>query len=162
MHQRGAEASSEEELYRTIPGLENASIVRYGVMHANTFINSPKILNKTLQSKKYKNIFFAGQLTGVEGYCESISTGLLAAINMDRMLKNKELIELNNKTMLGALVEYITFNEHKKLQPINSNWGIVEEIIGDKKKLKDKNYKNEIRSNRALKEIEKIKKIIEE
>ena len=131
-------------------------------MHANTFINSPKILNKSLQSKKYKNLFFAGQLTGVEGYCESISTGLFAAINMDRMLKNKPLIELNNKTMLGALIDYITFKEHKTLQPINSNWGIVEEVIGDKKKLKDKNYKNQIRSSRAIKEIEKIKTIIKE
>ncbi len=152
----------QKRLIQSIPGLENASIVRYGVMHANTFINSPKILNKTLQSKKYKNLFFAGQLTGVEGYCESISTGLFAAINLDRMLKNKNLIELNNKTMLGALIEYITYSEHKKLQPINSNWGIVEEVIGDKKKLKDKNYKNEIRSKRAIEEIEKFKKIIRE
>ena len=120
------------------------------------------LLNKSLQTKKYKNLFFAGQLTGVEGYCESISTGLLSAINMDRMLKGKKLIELNNKTMLGALIDYITFEEHKKLQPINSNWGIVEEVIGDRKKLKDKNYKNQIRSQRALEEIEQIKKIIEE
>ncbi len=152
----------QKKLIQSIPGLENATIVRYGVMHANTFINSPKILNKTLQTKKHKNLFFAGQLTGVEGYCESISTGLFAAINLDRMLKNKPLIELNNKTMLGALIEYITYEEHKKLQPINSNWGIIEEVIGDKKKLKDKNYKNQIRSDRALNEIDKIKAIIKE
>lgn len=150
----------QKRLIQAIPGLENASIVRYGVMHANTFINSPKILNKTLQTKKYPNLFFAGQLTGVEGYCESISTGLLAAINLDRYLLNKPLIELNNTTMLGALVEYITFSEHKKLQPINSNWGIIKEIEGDKKKLKDKKYKNEIRSKRALDEIDKIKNIL--
>lgn len=152
----------QKRLIQSIPGLENASIVRYGVMHANTFINSPKILRKSLQTKKYENLFFAGQLTGVEGYCESISTGLLAAINMDRYLKNKTIIELDNKTMLGALIEYITFEDHKKLQPINSNWGIIKEVIGDKKKLKDKKYKNEIRSSRALEEIEKIKQIIEE
>ncbi len=152
----------QKKLINSIPGLENANIIRYGVMHANTFINSPKILNGFLQTKKHKNLFFAGQLTGVEGYTESIATGLLSAINMDRYLKNKNMIKLSNKTMLGALVEYITFEEHKKFQPINSNWGIVEEIICDKKKAKDKNYKNTIRSNRSLEEIEEIKKIIEE
>lgn len=146
----------QKKLVQSIPGLENANIVRYGVMHANTFINSPKILNKCLQTKKYENIFFAGQITGVEGYCESISTGLLAAINLDKFLKKEEMITLTNNTMLGALVEYITFEEHKKFQPINSNWGITAEVIGDKKKLKDKKYKNEIRSKRALEEICKI------
>ena len=153
----------QKRLIQAIPGLENASIVRYGVMHANTFINSPKILEKTLQTKKYKNIFFAGQLTGVEGYCESISTGLFAAINLDRFLSNKPLIKLDNQTMLGALIEYITYQEHKKLQPINSNWGIIKEVEGDKKKLKkDKNLKNQLRSSRALEEIDKIKEQIEE
>ena len=109
----------QKKLINSIPGLENANIIRYGVMHANTFINSPKILNGFLQTKKHKNLFFAGQLTGVEGYTESIATGLLSAINMDRYLKNKNMIKLSNKTMLGALVEYITFEEHKKFQPIN-------------------------------------------
>lgn len=152
----------QKRLIQSIPGLENASIVRYGVMHANTFINSPKILNKALQTNKYENIFFAGQLTGVEGYCESISTGLFSAINMDRFLNNKPMIELDNQTMLGALIDYITFKDHQKLQPINSNWGIIKEVEGDKKKLKDKKYKNELRSSRALNVIEKIKKIINE
>ncbi len=153
----------QKRLIQAIPGLENASIIRYGVMHANTFINSPKILNKSLNTKKYENIFFAGQLTGVEGYCESISTGLFAAINLDRFLKQKELITLDNTTMLGALIDYITFENHKKLQPINSNWGIVKELNEDKKKLKkDKNLKNQLRSSRALEEIKRIKEIIEE
>ena len=153
----------QKRLIQSIPGLENASIVRYGVMHANTFINSPEILKKTLQTKKYENIFFAGQLTGVEGYCESISTGLFAAINLDRYIQNKSLIELDNQTMLGALIDYITYQGHKKLQPINSNWGIIKEVEGDKKKLKkDKNLKNQLRSNRALEEIVKIKKLIED
>ncbi len=150
----------QKKLIQAIPGLENAVITRYGVMHANTFINSPKILKKTLQTKKYENLFFAGQLTGVEGYCESIATGLLAAINLDKFLNKQPLIELSNETMLGALVEYITFENHKKFQPINSNWGITKEIEGDKKKLKDKKYKNEIRAKRALNEIEKIQKIL--
>ena len=144
-----------------IPGLENAQITRYGVMHANTFINSPKILNKHLQTKKYENIFFAGQLTGVEGYCESISTGLFAAINMDRFLKNKPLIELNSKTVLGALIDYITYENHKKFQPVNASWGIVDEIETDKK-IKDKKLKNEMRSKRAIECIEKVLNIINE
>ncbi len=152
----------QKKLIQLIPGLENAKITRYGVMHANTFINSPKILNRFLQSKKYQNIFFAGQLTGVEGYCESISTGLLAAINMDRYLKNKPLIELDNTTMLGALVDYITFEGHKNFQPINSNWGIIKELEVERKKLKDKKYKNELRSKRALDKIEHTLKLIEE
>ena len=149
----------QKKLIHSIPGLENANIVRYGVMHANTFINSPKILNKHLQTKKYKNIFFAGQLTGVEGYSESISTGIFAAINMDKYLKKENMINLSNNTMLGALVDYITYENHKKFQPINSNWGIIGELDDDPKKLKDKIYKNTKRSNRA---IEEIKKYIEE
>ncbi len=150
----------QKRLISSIPGLENANIVRYGVMHANTFINSPAILNKYLQSEKYNNLFFAGQLTGVEGYCESISTGLFAAINMDRFLKKLPLISLSDNTMLGALISYITYKNHKSFQPINSNWGIIAEVTGNKKQLKDKKFKNSLRSNRALAEIEEIKKII--
>ena len=151
----------QKKMLSLIPGLENAQITRYGVMHANTFINSPKILNKHLQTKKYENIFFAGQLTGVEGYCESISTGLFAAINMDRFLKNKPLIELNSKTVLGALIDYITYENHKKFQPVNASWGIVDEIETDKK-IKDKKLKNEMRSKRAIECIEKVLNIINE
>jgi len=148
--------SEQKEMMKYIPGLENAHIVRYGVMHANTFINSPKILNKYLQTNKYPNIFFAGQITGVEGYCESISTGLLAAINTDRFLKNRKMLELTDCTMLGALVNYITYKNHKKFQPVNSNWGIVKEAEGDKKQLKDKNFKNNLRAERSIKEIESV------
>lgn len=147
----------QKKLIHSIPGLENASIVRFGQMHANTYINSPKILNKYLQTKKYPNIFFAGQITGVEGYCESISTGLFSAINMDRYINNKQMIELNSTTMLGALIDYITYQGHKSFQPINSNWGIIQEIEIEKNKRKDKKYKNEMRSTRAIREIERIK-----
>ncbi len=150
----------QKKLIHSIPGLENANITRYGVMHLNTFINSPKILNKFLQTKKFDNLFFAGQLTGVEGYSESIITGLFSAINLDRFLKNKEMIELSNNTMLGSLIDYITYPEHKRFQPINANWGITANIEGDKKKLKDKKYKNELKSKRALDEIEKIKEFL--
>lgn len=123
----------QKKMIQSIPGLEKAEIVRYGVMHANCFINSPKLLNKTLQAKFNPNLFFAGQITGVEGYNESIATGLFAAINAYRLIKNEPLIELDNKTMLGALIDYITFVGHKNLQPVNSNWGIVAPIELDKK-----------------------------
>ena len=152
----------QKKMLEFIPGLENANIVRYGVMHANTFINSPKILNPYLQSKKYSSLFFAGQLTGVEGYCESIITGLFSAINMERYLSDKPMIELSQDTMLGSLIAYITCENHKKFQPINSNWGIVNKIDGDKKKLKDKKFKNSLLSKRALDETDKIKKLLEE
>ena len=138
----------QKKMIQAIPGLENAEIVRYGVMHANCFINSPKLLNKTLQAKFNPNLFFAGQITGVEGYNESIATGLFAAINVYRLIKNKPLIELDNKTMLGALIDYITFVGHKNLQPVNSNWGIVAPIELDKKIRKDKKLKNSILANR--------------
>lgn len=140
--------SEQKRLLEAIPGLEKAEIVRYGVMHANTFINSPKVLNKTLQSKKDPNIFFAGQITGVEGYSESIATGLLAAVNMARHLKGEAMLELPDTTMLGALCEYITFPEHKHFQPVNSNWGIVQKV--DIPKKLGKEAKNTALSERSL------------
>ena len=101
--------NAQKELIKFIPGLENANIVRFGVMHRNTYIFSPKVLNQSLQTKKRSDLFFAGQITGVEGYTESIATGLLAGINMVRFIKNKPLITLPSITMLGALVNYMTF-----------------------------------------------------
>ena len=147
----------QKKLLNTIPGLENAQIVRYGVMHANTFINSPKILNKTLQSKNNPDLFFAGQITGVEGYNESIITGLFAAINMLRYLKGEKLIELSSKCMLGALLDYITFENHKSFQPVNANWGIIKKIEFDKQTRKNKEDKSAILSKIALKYIKEIK-----
>lgn len=148
----------QKRLIQSIPGLENAKIVRYGVMHANTFINSPNILNKTLQSKKSKNIFFAGQLTGVEGYTESIATGLFAAINIDKFLRGEELLELCEETMLGALLSYITYKEHRNFQPVNSNWGIIAPMEMDKATRRNKELKNGLLAKRALKKIEAIRK----
>ena len=150
----------QKRLIQSIPGLENAEIVRYGVMHANTFINSPKILNKTLNTKKDPNLFFAGQITGVEGYTESIATGLLAGINAYRLIKNLPLVELTNETMLGALVDYITYEEHKNFQPVNSNWGIVAPMDIDKKIKKDKNQKNTLLANRSIECIFNIKNVL--
>ena len=127
---------AQKELLHSIPGLENVNIVRYGVMHRNTFINSPKILNASLQTRKRHDLFFAGQLTGTEGYTESIATGMLAGINMARLINNEELLILPKQTMLGALTQYISDENHTKFQQINSNWGIVEPIELPKKERK--------------------------
>jgi methylenetetrahydrofolate--tRNA-(uracil-5-)-methyltransferase len=147
---------AQKELIQKIPGLENANIVRYGVMHKNTFIFSPKVLKRTLQSKKREDLFFAGQLTGTEGYTESIASGLLAGINMAKYVSNEPMLELDSVSMLGALVKYITFEEHTKLSPINSNWGIVDPIDLPKKIKKDKKQKNTILANRALDYIKTV------
>ena len=141
---------AQKELIHSIPGLENANIVRYGVMHRNTFINSPQVLNATLNTRERANLFFAGQITGVEGYTESIATGMLAGINMARQLEGKELITLPKETMLGALCNYISSSELKHFQPMNSNWAVVTPIELPKKERKNKKLKNELLSKRSI------------
>ncbi len=147
---------AQKELVHSIPGLENANILRYGVMHRNTFINSPKILNKFLQCKKRENLFFAGQITGTEGYTESIATGMYAGINLARLLRGEKFLELPDITMLGALTTYISFEEHKHFQPVNSNWGIVKTLEADKKTKKNKKLKNELLAKRSIDYLETI------
>lgn len=141
---------AQKELIHSIPGLENANIVRYGVMHRNTFINSPQVLNNTLNTRKRENLFFAGQITGVEGYTESIATGLLAGLNMARQIEGKKLIQLPQETMLGALCNYISSSELKHFQPMNSNWAVVPPIELPKKERKNKKLKNELLSKRSI------------
>lgn len=141
---------AQKELIKLIPGLENANIMRYGVMHRNTFINSPQVLNPTLQTRNRENLFFAGQITGTEGYTESIASGLLAGLNMAKYIKGEELLTLPTETMLGALMNYITNPEQTKFQPINSNWAIVKEIDLSKQIRKNKKEKNTILSNRSI------------
>lgn len=141
---------AQKELLQSIPGLEDCNIVRYGVMHRNTFINSPKLLNPTLQTRKRQDLFFAGQITGTEGYTESIASGLLAGINMAKFLKGEALLELPLETMLGALTHYITNQDNDNFQPINSNWGIVPSIELPKKERKNKKLKAELISKRAI------------
>lgn len=148
---------AQKELLQSIPGLENVNIVRYGVMHRNTFINSPNLLNPTLQTRTRKDLFFAGQITGTEGYTESIASGLLAGLNMARLLSDQPLLELPQETMLGALTHYITNPEHENFQPINSNWGIVPSIELPKKERKNKKLKGELLSKRALETLNQIK-----
>lgn len=115
----------QKRVFSLIPALKNLEIIRYGVMHRNTFINSPKVLNKDLSLKKDENLFFAGQITGVEGYMESASSGILAGINVVRRLKNKSCANLNNKTMIGALNSYITDESIENFQPMGANFGIM-------------------------------------
>ncbi len=148
---------AQKELLQSIPGLENVNIVRYGVMHRNTFINSPKILNPSLQTRKRADLFFAGQITGTEGYTESIASGLLAGINMARYLTGQDLLVLPKETMLGALTQYITDENHDKFQPINSNWGIVAPVDMPKKERKNKKLKAEYITKRSIEYLNLIK-----
>ena len=148
--QTNLKMGAQKELVHSIPGLENANIVRYGVMHRNTFINSPQVLNATLNTRKRENLFFAGQITGVEGYTESIATGLLAGLNMARFVKGENLITLPKETMLGALCKYISSSELKHFQPMNSNWAIVPPVELPKKERKNKKLKNELLANRSI------------
>ena len=132
-----------------IPGLENADFVKYGVMHRNTYINSSYLLDNTYNLRKFDNIYFAGQITGVEGYVESISSGLVAGINAVKKLKNEEKIEFSNYTMIGALAKYIS-TENDKFQPMNANFGIVPEL-GER--IKDKKLKYQKLADRALEHL---------
>lgn len=143
----------QKRVFRLIPGLENAEYYRYGVMHRNTFINAPKNINKFYQLKKYPNIFVAGQLSGVEGYIESISSGLMCGINMANYLENKPLIHFSNKTIIGALSEYISTANENNFQPMNSNFGIVAKINEKFKNKKDKNTKIAELSLKTIDEI---------
>ncbi len=118
----------QKRVFRLIPGLENAEFLRYGVIHRNTFIKSPIILKETLQMKNYENIFFAGQITGVEGYMPSTATGLIAGINAYRLIKGLKPIYPSRHTMIGALLYYITHENPKFFQPMNANFGLFVDI----------------------------------
>lgn len=159
----------QKRVFSMIPALENLDIVRYGVMHQNIFLNSPTLLSENLSLKTHPNIYFAGQITGVEGYTESAGTGIVVArsivsrilseiklntaidLENDNGAKN-EIAPLSPLTMLGALVNYVTSADPKRFQPINSNWGLInpnpDEL--EKKLRKDKRLKNEFLAERAL------------
>ena len=130
----------QKRIIRLIPGLEKANIVRYGVMHRNTYINSPKVLNNFYQMKKYPNIFFAGQISGVEGYIESAASGLYAAINMAQYLANEDIIALPSDTVIGSMAAYISNEQITKLVPMNANFGIFHSDIIASKQEKRKLY----------------------
>lgn len=139
----------QKRVFGMIPGLENAEFLKCGVMHRNTFINSTILLDNVFNLKSNNNIFFAGQLTGVEGYVESIASGLLAGINAANMLNKKEKISFSEKTMIGALSKYIS-TENKKFQPMNANFGILPELP---EKIKDKKVKYGKLADIALDEL---------
>ncbi len=147
----------QKKVFSLIPGLENADFIKYGVMHRNTYINSPKLLDETYNYKENNNIFFAGQITGVEGYVESIASGLVAGINACIMQKNfnninipqKEKVIFNDKTMIGALAKYIS-TENKNFQPMNANYGIMP---GLDEKIKDKKLRYKKISDIAIENI---------
>ena len=127
----------QKRVFSKIPGLQNAEFIKYGVMHRNTYINSTKLLDETYNFKENKNIYFAGQITGVEGYVESISSGMLAGLNAVRQMQNKEKIYFPKETMIGALAKYIS-TPNEKFQPMNANFGILPELD---EKIKDKKIK---------------------
>ncbi|MFF2876849.1 FADH(2)-oxidizing methylenetetrahydrofolate--tRNA-(uracil(54)-C(5))-methyltransferase TrmFO [Gottfriedia sp. NPDC057991] len=140
----------QKEVLQLIPGLENAEIVRYGVMHRNTFINSPKLLEATYRFKGRQDLFFAGQMTGVEGYVESAASGLVAGINAARFVMEKELVEFPAETAIGSMANYITTTSAKHFQPMNANFGLFPKLDV---KIKRKQERYEAYANRALESI---------
>ena len=145
----------QRRVFGMIPGLENAEFVRYGVMHRNTFINSPETMRPTMQFKGKDNLFFAGQMTGVEGYVESASSGLVAGINAARICKGLEPVVFPQETAHGSLCHYITTAPAKHFQPMNVNFGIMSPI---KEKIRDKKLKKQRIAERALATLEEFKK----
>ena len=139
----------QKRVFSLIPGLENAEFIKYGVMHRNTYINSTVLLDNTYNLKKNNNIFFAGQISGVEGYVESISSGMVAGINAANMINGKEKMIFPAETLIGSLANYIS-TENKKFQPMNANFGILPELP---EKVKDKKLKYEKLANRAIANI---------
>ena len=140
----------QKRVFSLIPGLENAEFVKYGVMHRNTFINSPELLDNTYNLKAKSNIYFAGQITGVEGYVESIASGLVAGLNAVAKFNNTEKITFPNETVIGALSSYIS-TENTKFQPMNANFGILPPL---EEKIKDKIQRYTKMAERALKSLE--------
>ena len=143
----------QKRIINMIPGLENANIVRYGVMHRNTYLNSPQLLEKTYKLKDEKNIYFAGQMTGVEGYVESAASGIVAALNALYNTEDKEIV-FPTETMIGATANYIVDNTSKNFQPMNANFGIIKPLP---ERIKDKKEKYERYAKRSLEMLENFK-----
>lgn len=137
----------QKRVFSMIPGLENAEFVRYGVMHRNTFINSPKLLTRDLSLKNNKEIFFAGQLSGVEGYMESAASGIVAGINAARLILGEEPLVLPDFSMIGALLKYICDESVTNFQPMGANFGVLPPIVPH---IRDKRERYSALSNRSL------------
>ena len=143
---------AQKEVIKLIPGLENVDIVRYGVMHRNTFINSPDVLNEKYELISQPNIQFAGQMTGVEGYVESAASGLVAGINAACLFKGEDEVIFPQTTAIGSLPYYVTHAESKHFQPMNVNFGIIKELEGPR--IRDKKERYEKIAERALKDLQ--------
>lgn len=139
----------QKRVFSLIPGLKNAEFVKYGVMHRNTFINSPELLDNTYNLKSKSNIYFAGQITGVEGYVESIASGLVAGLNAVAKMNKEDRVTFPNETVIGALSSYIS-TENTKFQPMNANFGILPPL---EEKIKDKVQRYIKMAERALKSL---------
>lgn len=137
----------QKRVFSMIPALKNADFMRYGVMHRNTFINSPVVLNADFSLKSNPKIFFAGQITGVEGYMESAASGIMAGINALRKLRDEKSLILPRETMIGALSNYVAFGGKNEFQPMGANFGILPAL---EQKIKDKKARYEAISNRAI------------
>lgn len=141
----------QERVMKLIPGLENAEILQFGQIHRNTFINSPQILNETLQTKKEPKLFFAGQITGVEGYIESVGTGWLAGLNAARITQNKDLLTAPETSAIGALCRYVSNVETKNFQPVNITFGLLAPVsVEIRKKYRNKRERHNIQVDLAL------------
>lgn len=143
----------QKRVFSMIPGLENAEFVRYGVMHRNSFLDSPRVLNKDFSLRNNKNIFFAGQITGVEGYMESAASGIIAGINAVRLAEGKDSIELSEVTMIGALSSYISDETVKNFQPMGANFGVLPPI---EPKIRDKRERYAALAERALNSLNEV------
>jgi methylenetetrahydrofolate--tRNA-(uracil-5-)-methyltransferase len=142
----------QKRVFRMIPGLENAEFVRYGVMHRNSYMDSPNLLTETFATRQNPDLFFAGQMTGVEGYVESAASGLVAGINAVRRFKGEEVVIFPQTTAIGSLPHYITHAESKHFQPMNVNFGIVKELDGPR--IRDKKERYEKVAERALNDLQ--------
>lgn len=140
----------QKRVFSMIPGLENAEFVRYGVMHRNSFLNSPKLLNSDFSLRSNPNIFFAGQITGVEGYMESAASGIMAGINAVRRAEGEEPLVLSEYNMIGALSQYISDESVTNFQPMGANFGILPPI---EPKIRDKRERYMALANRALEQL---------
>lgn len=143
----------QKRVFGMIPGLENADFIRYGVMHRNTYINSPELLNTAFQLKKEPRLFFAGQMTGVEGYLESAASGLMGGLQVARYVNDKAFIDFPKTTAHGALSHYVSEYEGSNFQPMNVNFGIMEPWPT---KVRKKKEKNGLIANRALEDLAKL------
>ncbi|MDN5345141.1 MAG: methylenetetrahydrofolate--tRNA-(uracil-5-)-methyltransferase, partial [Clostridia bacterium] len=146
-YQTSLKWGEQERVFRLIPVMEAAEYARFCVMHRNTYINSPRVLQPTLQLKEYPSIFLAGQLTGVEGYIESAACGLVAGVNAARYIKGQEPLTLPVATAHGALLQYITDPTHDPLQPMHINFGLLPPLA---RRVRGRETRNRVLAERAL------------